>query len=328
MSADVGPTKEQSTPEEDASFKGFAKNVYEDYLKNWIDFRDYLHQRRKLLDDPRIIGDTEPRAKNWRSPLKFAIQGTVFVALLVSLINGAFELSFKATHKGNAPKTESEEQLDEVRERLSAYSRNPGDALRILRAEDFPPGRAVITEGDIKANLAGQIADLEEYILFERNADKAKEGLDKLIVASMLFLSAFFFSKLVRIDKNVEYVCNPRVAYLYLITAHTFWFNLTSAIAVAVVRDLQKYWPEEFPNGFASIAVIFIIVFYIFEIARLSKAARGMRDLGYENMWYVQLSSKISLANFLALLCCLLVSISLAAGYGVAATAIQQSVSK
>jgi hypothetical protein len=38
------------------SFKAFLHELYEEHFRKWIDFRDYLNQRRLILANPRVIG--------------------------------------------------------------------------------------------------------------------------------------------------------------------------------------------------------------------------------------------------------------------------------
>lgn len=76
--------------------KEFAKSVWVKYFGKWADFRAYIKQRSTMLADPSTITSHDKDVqKGWKSPLTFAVQGTVLVTFVVACLSGAFDLITK-----------------------------------------------------------------------------------------------------------------------------------------------------------------------------------------------------------------------------------------
>lgn len=315
------PSESDGTPseqqEQEQSFKSFFRSVYEDYFKKWIDFRDYLRQRRLILTNPEAIANPAFHDKNWRKSLAFAVQGTLFVSLLVTGLNQGFRLAFMATHHGVDIEGPTEERLRVARLQLENLRESPGKPTEddVLLQDDKYYGLTPGTTREILIKrLELSIPELESDVVFEKKSDDALKFLEAFTTSAPLFFASFVFSRLILREKDREYLCDAKTAYLYLVTAHNFWNVVFSTILIVVVMDLAKYWPEVLGREFIEIFFILIAVANIITIVTLDRAATGMRDLGYD-LYYGQMMMKVSAAQICAFVCCWTLASILILGY-------------
>jgi hypothetical protein len=303
--------------EQEPSFKSFFRSIYEDYFKKWIDFRDYLRQRRLILTNPEVIANPALHDKNWRKSLAFAVQGTLFVSLLVSGLNQGFRLTFMATHHGLEVEGAAEEQLKVAKLQLENLRKSPDKpAEGAVFVEDdnyYELTTGTTREGFIK-RLELSIPELERDVVIEKKSDDALTFLEAFIVSAPLFFAAFVFSRLILREKDREYLCDAKTAYLYLVTAHNLWNVVFSTVLIVVLIDLAKYWPEVLGGGLIPIFLVLVAVGNVISIATLDRAATGMRDLGYD-LYYGQMMMKVSVAQTCAFVCCWTLATILVFGY-------------
>ena len=71
--------------------KELVGKVWTDWIKNWLDLRGYLKQRRIVLAHPNLqFTEQDTRLPSWKTPFLFAVQGILLTALVIGLIGGAF----------------------------------------------------------------------------------------------------------------------------------------------------------------------------------------------------------------------------------------------
>lgn len=76
----------RNAPTTDSTLSEYKQFTHNEWLKRFLDFRLFLRQRTKLLKDPETIVRC-PVSANWMSPFQFAIQGTLSLLLLATVIN-------------------------------------------------------------------------------------------------------------------------------------------------------------------------------------------------------------------------------------------------
>src|ERR1051325_5231142 len=104
--------------------KEFTGNWWSERIKPFLDFRSYLAQRRRILADPNVIFAPPVDDKNWKSPLKFAIQGLAVPTLIASLVGSIYFFLVKEpdpTYKQDERKfTEAVTKLQALESRIKA----------------------------------------------------------------------------------------------------------------------------------------------------------------------------------------------------------------
>lgn len=67
------------------------KSIWTDYLKPWVDYRTYFRQRAIILSRPDLLFEDEViKSREWKSPLAFALQGTLVIAAALGLCSTLF----------------------------------------------------------------------------------------------------------------------------------------------------------------------------------------------------------------------------------------------
>ena len=95
MSQPSPGTPEPHTPTPNGLWPELYAQVWTRWLKPYFDVRAYFWQRRLILEHPDLKFSPEVvSAKEWKSPLAFALQGTAVSILLVNLLDGVFPLFF------------------------------------------------------------------------------------------------------------------------------------------------------------------------------------------------------------------------------------------
>jgi hypothetical protein len=67
------------------------RKIWKEWIQAWLDIRQYLRQRQLVLQHPDLsFPETATANAEWKTPLAFAIQGTVLTAFIVGLIGNGF----------------------------------------------------------------------------------------------------------------------------------------------------------------------------------------------------------------------------------------------
>jgi hypothetical protein len=116
-----------------------TRSPLEEFLEEWEERGRsnlrYLHQRKLILKNPRIIHEASATSiQGWRSPMTFAVQTIAVVTVLISSLQfGATHIPSSPLGRDNQPPTAYEAVLQQRQELLSQVgSYNPDQVVPSL----------------------------------------------------------------------------------------------------------------------------------------------------------------------------------------------------
>lgn len=223
------------------------QEIWHSKIGYWLDFRKYLRQRTRILRSPELVFDPPDDDDDWKSPLAFAVQGLVLVAVIVSLLDGVLGTFLTAP----APYWKEQEKaiLADIAEyQAKVQSTDEQESFAIMYPGDlmFP---AEVSKETYEAFLRQQISILEGQLAYVRmtpDRDKASGVLDKFLMPVTLLLAAYLFRCFLKLGlgKRASHCEGAHIAYLYIFTAAMFWPNFVYILAVAVLRNVFTYIPD------------------------------------------------------------------------------------
>jgi hypothetical protein len=229
-------------------------------IKPFLNFKQYLAQRREILERPEVT--LENRVNNdqtWRSPLQFAIQGTVVPTIILGLLSSVF-LFFA----GDVPSTNWAGQQAEIAAVITALTTTrevisglPDTAGFRFANEDTTRGRDdALQEADRRLATVRQRLWVAKVMPHVEQAEKA---LQKLAVPLTLVLGAYFFKFFLRTGQGRHAVHTEQAArvYLYFVTSAVFWLGLVGTFFLTVTILGARTGKEEIATaGYAGAVVM------------------------------------------------------------------------
>lgn len=180
-------------------------------IEPWGDIATYLRERRRLLDDPAAIFDRERKPK--LSPSRFALQGTVFLACVFSLLDWGIE------HFGSLPPSPYERAISELEQ-----ARAQGTWFSIMSQSDV------------------QIEQLKT----EHKLNEFFASIENIFVAASILMAATVFRWILRRWRAHYPTTNhANIAHLYCISAVLFWPNLAFTISSKAIDMYAHFEPIE-----------------------------------------------------------------------------------
>jgi hypothetical protein len=257
------------TPAPDSIAREFKKAL----LGNWLDFRAYLGQRKRLLREPELcLSKKQPSEPNWKGPLAFAIQGTVLVTLLLNSVDYCFRKLSPPSQTHEARLIAERAQIDRDLEEIKAHP-------KVIEPSTVFFGDPLEDIADRKQKLAAAEQRL-------RWSD-AGGVVEKFAVPASLLFSAYvfrWFLQRIRKASSIPAVAEADRVYLYCITGGMFWSNTAVALAMTALFDIDRYYPGTLDGygGPLSVGCDIIVVFGLFSyvtselvLNRLERLFRG-----------------------------------------------------
>jgi hypothetical protein len=195
--------------------KEFIRTWWTDKIKPFIDFREYLSQRRWILHQPDIIIEPPPSGTHlWRSPLRFALQGLAVPAVLVSVVASVSDFFVKPI---DPPWREEQNRIEFELLKLKYEPANSNPELIRTASEEL---RARLKPFQLASHVA---ASVKTYL-------KAGPTFSVIIGA---YCFGFFLRR--GIGRNAVNAKRALEVYLYFITSCLFWYGIVGTFGVSVL---------------------------------------------------------------------------------------------
>lgn len=263
--------------------------LWNDRIKPWIDIRSYLRQRRIILANPELdFPHALESSPDWKSPLQFAIQGTIVIAFVVGLLGKVF-----ATFVEPRPVTVLQVERDdsvgyfvphtvgggatwETRQKiladyiatlsteLDSIKRNK-DNMSFLEpvpySDAYNPVLLILGGSIASKRPRSEIVPLYEKELKVlrrqlRNAElapyveEAGKTFRPVFGGISLVLAAYFFGILIRKGRSrgLGRADGGQIAFLYFVTASLFWPSFFLSVVFSIREILDRYFPPVFTD--------------------------------------------------------------------------------
>ena len=214
----------------------FFHQWWTERIKPFLNFKQYLAQRREILERPELALETRTYDdQTWRSPLQFAIQGNFVPTLLLSLLTSVFFF-----FAGDPPTTDWKVQRAHV-DSLIAIMASGRDAIAQLPEtasvqfdNEYSPRRRDDALKEANRRLAVGTRQLWLTKLAP-HVDQAENVLRKFMIPFALILGAYFFKIFLRTGQGRHAVHTEQASkvYLYVVTSRLFWLALVGAVCIA-----------------------------------------------------------------------------------------------
>jgi len=256
--------------------------AYREKLKDWLDFRYYLRQRRLILTNPEILLDP-PKGKHWKEPLEFAFYGCVVVAFITQcggwLLENVFEI-----HSGNSAYTE---RLVKEKALLKAQWKDlrdtPADSSNYKWKEDL--------ERNVESQLEEVSSQLEVAMRYER----ARDGVAAVAGRLLFIFAAGVFAWVSKGRQTLPIAVHAEVAYLYIVTASYFWLGLLDV----VVSGLLIGPPQSFAE-LLFVSSLYGLALSVISIPIILRTGRCLRQVGFKDAYLAQVYMRVGVVQFLA----------------------------
>lgn len=304
--------------------KEFTNGWWSDKIKPFLDFKSYLAQRRRILDDPTVMLTTPIDDKTWKSPLKFAIQGVAIPSLLVSLVIGIYFFFVKQpepTWKGN--QREFTEAVTKLRD-LEAQMKAADPSQQFYFQDDFINR----SRDDAIIECQRRIAKLEarQWIFAAAPyVDDAEKKLAKFLSPTFLILAAYFFRWSLKFGqgRSGSNMGRAHEVYLYFVTSSIFWISLIYNVFLVLLILSLRTDSRLMPVFYACCMVLGIIALVL--VNRDCKKLQGVFNLPLlegkqrKKSGHHKIFSTIFYANILSLVTAWLLMFVVAWTWGIAA---------
>lgn len=275
--------------DDDNPAREFKKQIWDEYVKPLIDYKAYFRQRSRLLATNEHLPDlasTRWRRPGWKSPLLFALQGTLVIGIAIAVISGFFSLFVKerpttvfkvertkdqaaiipvSVPEGSAWSTRRkliEQNLANTEAEFQKIRHSPADQQFLRPVPYSDSGNPTLFMFEVALRLTpvsrqeaerayqDEIAALQQQLLTARLApygEQAAERLQHIVPAIALVIGAYLFLWRVRYKPSLNgRVKEAHIAYLYLVSAQLFWVYFASAVVFNGRQLLAQYFPEQF----------------------------------------------------------------------------------
>ena len=217
--------------------KEFREKWWTERIKPFLDFNEYLTQRREILLRPEIILDQHsPEDNKWQSPLKFALRGLAVPTILFQLVVGVYFFFVKEPAPiWNDTKVQYSENIKKLRDLEQQIEQSsPNQTFTFF--DDFKE----LKKDEALQKSRNQITKLESrrwLIDAAPHVDSAKKKLNKILTPFMLIIAAYFFRYFLKFGqgRNGKNIDRAHEVYLYFVTSCVFWITLIDSFCIQVV---------------------------------------------------------------------------------------------
>lgn len=281
-------------PEYVPSIRKFVRKAYHEKIEGWITLRNYLRQRRCILSNPKLIVERLP-SKSWKAPLQFAIYGTLLVSGVVQVAEWGVAKAIGLEQARISPSVrDASERVDEAKKNIGKLEKGEGWFLN-SREETISVYRHELMEA-------------EQNLRFSEESDKAQKALLRFSIPISLLLVCKVFAFLMRgSDEGGAPDIGPQTAYLYVVTSCFLGLTLLDSVATGVITDFGSLLFErkslsgdesDLYSGLELLTWTKELLFLPISIPILFRVGRLLRNVGYRNMYFAQVSTRISVAQF------------------------------
>jgi hypothetical protein len=265
------------------------KSVWHETLATWIDLRHYFRQRREILNHPHLdLPQQLIGAKEWKSPLAFAVQGALISILAVSAIGGLLSATVKqrpatiliaepvpesnsvSLVQKEVPEGETNEAqqkqiqsyIDILQKELTAIEAGSDSAMYrppVPYSDAYNPtllalGTA-LTLNKVPRNQAisgyrEQLSALKGELFMSRLSDYVEKAGEKFryILVPCAFVAAAYAFGFLIRRSRSMAITDPEKLYLYSVTAYSFWPTTIVSALVALHSSIQRLFPQTFQS--------------------------------------------------------------------------------